>query len=311
MNAVCDLVGISREGYYKDHKEREKAVAEEEAQILAYVRELRAKMPRIGTEKIQHCLRNDPNGPKIIIGRDRLFNLLRRHNLLVEPRKSQTPKTTQFDPTQKISDNLTKNLTLTGPNQVLVTDITYIRVNEGFTYLSLVTDRFTREIVGWHLSSDLTAAGPIAALKNAMKIVPPALGTIAHSDRGSQYACKDYRKTLKTFGMRSSMTEYLHCYENAAAERVNGILKQEFFLDRRFRSFKEALRDIREAIHTYNTIRPHEMLGYMTPVEARRNPEKAQPIVLIAIELSEEKLAQKSKNRSKVSKAAKAVTKVS
>lgn len=305
-------MGISREGYYKDHKEREKKSAEkEELQILNRVRNIRIEMPRIGTKKILYCLLNEPNGPKIAIGRDRLHELLKRHNLLVEPRKSQNPKTTHFDPNLPISTNLTKNLTLTGPNQVLVTDITYIRVNDGFAYLSLVTDRFTREIVGWHLASDLTASGPITALKNAMKIVPPALGTIAHSDRGSQYACKAYRDTLATFGLRSSMTEKIHCYENAAAERVNGTLKQEFFLDRRFHSFREANHDIRQAIHIYNTKRPHEMLGYMTPAEARRNPEKALPIVLISLEMSDEKLTQKAKNRCKVGKAAKAVTRAS
>lgn len=305
MSAICNCLGVSRAAFYKSNKKREKKPIEEK-EILNRVMKIRVEMPRIGTRKLLHCLKNNPDELKINIGRDSLFDLLRRNNLLCERRKVFVPKTTKVDLNLPISTNLTSNLEINQPNQVLISDITYIRVNNNFAYLSLVTDRFCRDIIGWNLSTDLTAAGPITAIKMAMKTVPAGLGTIAHSDRGSQYASHAYRNILNRYGLRSSMTERHHCYENSAAERVNGILKGEFFLDQRFKSFKEAKCAIRNAIQTYNTKRPHEMLGYLTPAEVRRNLERAQPLVLAAFEASKKRSARKAEKRRQVNNAVKA-----
>lgn len=260
--------------------------------IVRIVNEVRMDLPFLGGRKTFFLVRDKLQTNGVKIGRDRFFDVLRRNKLLIERRRPFVPKTTKCDTNLPISLNLTKGLVVDAPNQVHVSDITYIKVGTGFAYLSLVTDRFSRDIIGWCLSDDLKASGPAAALKMAMKVVPRGTSVIEHSDRGCQYASRMYHKLLSILGLRSSMTEERHCYENGAAERVNGILKLEFALDRRFRSTEEARREIREAIEAYNTKRPHEMLGFLTPAQARANPELARPLALRAF-----KSARKSSER--------------
>ena len=163
--------------------------------------------------------------------------------------------------------NLIKGVELTGPNQVYVSDITYLRVANAFAYLSLVTDAWSRKIVGWDISLSLGVSGPIRALKMALKNVPHPEGLIHHSDRGIQYCCKEYVKILNDHHVLISMTEDNHCYENAIAERINGILKDEFLLNQTLSSFGLAKELTRESIFIYNNKRRHMSLDYQIPAD--------------------------------------------
>ena len=168
------------------------------------------------------------------------------------------------------SPNLVKDMMLTAPDQAICSDIMYIYTDEGFIYLSLSMDMFAKDIVGWAMSDTLeTEAGPLAALKKAAKAVGPGKAVVAHSDRGCQYGSHAYRELLNALGWRSSMTEELHCYENAMAERLNGILKGEYFLNRHFKTKAEARKAVEEAIWIYNHRRIHEKLNYKTPAAFR------------------------------------------
>lgn len=198
------------------------------------------------------------------IGRDRLFDLLRRHRLILKPKK-RGPRTTYSKHWMHKYSNLIKDRSITGPNQVFVSDITYLRVRSGFVYLSLVTDAFSRKIVGWNVSSSLGVQGALSALRMALKSCPDTGGLIHHSDRGIQYCCTDYVKELVEHNALISMTEENHCYENAIAERVNGILKQEFSLGDTLPSLKVARELVRESIEIYNFDRLHTNLDYQTP----------------------------------------------
>ena len=167
------------------------------------------------------------------IGRDTFIGILRNNNLLVERKKSFTRTTDSNHPYYKWK-NLIQGIEITHKNQVWVSDITYIRTLKGFRYLFLVTDLFSRRIMGYYLSNSLSIEGGIKALKNALKHRNRTIPLIHHSDRGIQYCCKEYVQLLQKEKINISMTEKDHCYENACAERVNGILKTEFLLDRTF-----------------------------------------------------------------------------
>jgi transposase InsO family protein len=155
------------------------------------------------------------------------------------------------------------------PNQALCSDITYIYTEEGFLFLSLTMDMYMREIVGWAVCDSLKTEDPLEALKMASKAIGEVAGVVAHSDRGCQYGSHAYQALLDNLGWQSSMTEELHCYENGMAERLNGILKGEYFLDRHFKTKGEARKAVKEAIWIYNHRRLHEKLNYKTPVEFR------------------------------------------
>lgn len=158
-----------------------------------------------------------------------------------------------------------KNKTLTAPNQAFVSDITYLRTRGAFVYLFLITDAFSRKIIGWSLSDSLSIEGAIDALKMALKQCKQTKDIIHHSDRGIQYCSHAYVALLKKHKMMISMTEENHCYENAMAERVNGILKEDFMLDSEFADWSMALKAVKEAIDSYNTRRPHWSLDLCTP----------------------------------------------
>jgi len=234
----------------------------EEQQILLEVRRIRRDQPRVGTRKL--CLDIQELGFKI--GRDKLFNLLREYNMLVK-RKKRYARTTYSNHWLRKYSNLIKGVILTGPNQVFVADITYLRIFKDFVYLSLITDAWSRKIVGWDVSPSLGVEGPLKALKMALKTVPHPEGLIHHSDRGIQYCCSDYVKLLKENHVLISMTEENHCYENPIAERVNGTLKYDFCLSETLPSLKYAKELTREAIDTYNYRRRHMSLDYQIPAE--------------------------------------------
>lgn len=251
---------MTRDAYYKKLNRRY-AEDEEDSVVLELVDKIREDEPRVGTRKLQDRLISIGQA----IGRDSLFSLLRRTDRLVEPKKSFV-KTTYSAHGYAVAPNRIKDMVVTAPKQVLVSDITYIRMAQGkFAYLFLVTDKFSRRIVGYHVSHDLTHYSALIALDNAIRLMGDVTGTIHHSDRGCQYCCHEFLKYLGEHKMLSSMTDEAHCYQNAIAERVNGILKDEFNLDAVFENFKDLQRSVAKAILVYNTKRTHWSLELRTP----------------------------------------------
>lgn len=234
--------------------------------ILSLVHQQRHLQPKIGGKKLYKLLRADLEQLSEPIGRDKFFAVLRKHDLLVKRKKKYVRTTESWHYYHKYKNRL-KQKRLTGPHQAYVSDITYLRTREGFIYLFLQTDAYSRLITGWHLSDSLAIEGALEALKMSLRQCPNSFEVIHHSDRGIQYCCKEYVELLNKHGMVISMTEENHCYENAIAERVNGILKDEFLLDEEFVDKASALRAVREAIETYNTRRPHWSLELCTPMQ--------------------------------------------
>jgi transposase InsO family protein len=201
------------------------------------------------------------------IGRDAIFNLLSERGLLVRKRRRSGCVTTFSKHRFKKYPNIIRDFIPIAPNQLWVSDITYIHLNEGFAYLSLITDAYSRKIVGFYLSKDLSANGPLQALRMALKTNQNINDLIHHSDRGVQYCCDAYVKLLNDKRIKISMTEKGDPLENAIAERVNGILKQEL-LEEVFPDFSIASKDVAKACSTYNHIRPHGSIDNLKPADA-------------------------------------------
>jgi len=233
--------------------------------VLNLVRAERAHQPRLGGRKLYHLIGPELKVAGVKMGRDRFFKVLGKAGLLVEKRGSEWPKTTKFDPNLPVFRNLIKRRKVTGPNQVWVADITYIRTRQAFMYLGLITDKWSRKIVGFHLGQTLETRDALKALAMALKGLRHSERPIHHSDRGCQYASHGYVSRAQQAGLTMSMTENNHSAENALAERVNGILKQEYWLDRNFATPPEARQATAQGITLYNTRRPHTALGFRTP----------------------------------------------
>ena len=255
------MLRISRQAVYqyagRQHKQRV-----DEEKIIQQVHLIRHQMPRIGTRKLYKRLQ--PMLEPLGIGRDSLFEILRQHWLLVKPRKRFKP-TTNSRHALPVRPNLLKLTAPDGPGRVLVADQTYLRLKHGFCYLSLVSDLYSRKILGVDVSLTLETSGPLRALTMALKGIPHHDWFIHHSDRGVQYCSNEYRTFLESHGGQSSMSAPGCPYENAVAERINGILKSEFYLDRTFVSIDQAKEAVLEAVTIYNTERPHLSLGMLTP----------------------------------------------
>jgi transposase InsO family protein len=236
----------------------------QEDMVIKLVQEIRRYQPRIGGKKLYKLLKDDLDKLRGSIGRDKFFDILRKRGLLVKRRRKYVTTTDSYHRFHKYKNKL-KGKFLTGPNQAYASDITYLRSGEGFVYLFLQTDVYSRMITGWDLTDSLSIEGAIRALKMTIKQCGNTKGTIHHSDRGIQYCSKEYVKLLKKQKMEISMTEENHCYENAMAERVNGILKDEFLLDEKFANKEMAFKAVKEAIKSYNTRRPHWSLNLCTP----------------------------------------------
>ena len=266
VSAVCRKVGITRQNYYARRRLRQRRTVDAEL-VVCLVQEERRVQPRLGTRKLHVMCQARLTEAGVKLGRDRLFEVLRGEGLLLEPRRSEFPRTTHSYHLLPVFTNLIKELKLTHPNQVWVGDLTYLRTEEGFLFLALLTDKRSRKIVGFHCADTLEAVGCLRALEMALRALPAGAKPIHHSDRGSQYCCHAYVNLLADWGLSISMTEDDHCAENALAERVNGILKGEYALDREFKSKQAARLAVGQAIHLYNTRRPHTALGYQTPQE--------------------------------------------
>ena len=276
MDEVCRELGITRQGHHKALASEPPAAMAREM-VVQLVAERRRELPRLGGLKLHHLLKADLRAMGIKLGRDRFFDVLRAEDLLVERRRSRTRTTDSFH-RFRIWPNRVKGLAIVRPEQVWVADITYIRLRRGFAYLFLLTDAYSRKIVGWTLGETLETRWGLAALGMAVKGVdgPPA-GLIHHSDRGVQYCSGDYVKALKNEGIEISMAEAGNPYENAIAERVNGILKDEFLLDRTQEDVEAARRGVRQAVRAYNTLRPHRSIALMTPAEKHREAAPPEP----------------------------------
>ena len=224
----------------------------------------RKSLPREGVRKLMKSLSQDFEKQQLKVGRDTLFNVLREHKMLTLRKKYSVRTTNSHHRFYKYNNSI-KNLEVNRPNQVWVSDITYIRTVKGFCYLALITDMHSRKIVGYDLSDSLELKGCVRALNKAIYQAKDITGLIHHSDRGIQYCSNVYTQILKRKKISISMTEENHCYENAMAERVNGILKDEFYLDQVFTNKEHAKRAAKSAIKLYNEIRLHLSLDYQTP----------------------------------------------
>lgn len=263
VRALCRAAGMSRQNYYHQRRAREKA-AVDETLVVELVRAERRRQPCMGGRKLWHLLEQDLAAARVTLGRDRFFAVLKRQGLLICRRK-RTCQTTESRHGFRVYANLAKDLVLRGPHELLVSDITYVRTEEGFMYLALAMDAYSRKIVGYDCSDSLEALGARRALKMALAQLPAGVRTMHHSDRGTQYCCHEYVAMLEAAGVAISMTQENHCYENAKAERLNGILKQEYGLGDTLAKTDDARSLARQAVMLYNTHRPHTALGYRCP----------------------------------------------
>lgn len=269
---ACHLFGISRQVYYRKIRRRfykqTKAV-----QVVAMIMEIRKSMPRIGVRKLYYLLLDKLRNLKI--GRDKFFDILRAHHLLIQPKRSYHVTTNSHHRFRK-HKNLIIDTVINRPEQVWVSDITYIGKREKPCYLSLVTDAYSKKIVGYYVADNLNAESSLNALQMAVKSrKQKSQALIHHSDRGLQYCADDYQRVLKKYGIKCSMTNNGDPYENAVAERINGILKQEFMIDTYHQDTAIMKVIVKEAIEIYNNQRPHYS-NYMLTPELMHNQDKIQ-----------------------------------
>lgn len=234
------------------------------------IKKRRLKLPREGGKKLFRYLTPGLSEANISIGRDKFFDILRNNDQLIKPKKNYVRTTNSRHRFRKYP-NLIKELNITEPNQVWVSDITYIKLSRGHCYMAIITDAYSKKIVGYDISDTLELAGCLRALKLALRQLPPGHKLIHHSDRGVQYCSYEYVKQLEKNVIKISMTEENHCCENAIAERVNGILKDEFFLDQCFLSTRQARKVGTSAVYLYNNDRLHLSLNYKTPNMVHKN----------------------------------------
>ncbi len=262
------MFGYSKQAYYKAQTQHS-SVIEQERHAKDLVLGLRRQMPRLGTRKLYHLLKGE-----LDIGRDKLFDLLRSEGLLICKRRRYTVTTNSKHWMRKYP-NLIKDTELVRPEQVWVADITYIDTNEdGHGYLHLITDAYSKQIMGYELCGNMEAASTLKALQIAIanrKYNDQSL--IHHSDRGLQYCSKLYTDYLKDNHITISMTENGNPYENAIAERVNGILKDEFGLSEQMGNISEAMKQAAQSISIYNNSRPHLSCDMLTPVQMHQQKE--------------------------------------
>ncbi len=270
LSVSCRLFGISRQAIYKkENRNAERYVVL--TKVKAMVNYKRMIMPRLGTRKLYYLLKQDFIENSIKIGRDGLFDCLRKSHMLIRPTKNYT-KTTWSKHWLYKHPNLAKNMAISMPEQLWVSDITYLRTKTQGCYLSLITDAYSRKIMGYYVSRDLKTEGVLEALKMAASDRVYRHGLIHHSDRGVQYCAEPYQLHLQANGIKCSMTDGYDCYQNALAERMNGILKNEF-LTQIPTDIKQLRKMVSQSIKTYNSQRPHLSLHMKTPNQVHREPQ--------------------------------------
>lgn len=262
MSRACQFMGVSRQAYYQRNRAADRR-SQQDRQVIQFVRHVRMRQPRLGTRKLHVLLQNQAQ-PGLRVGRDRLFQVLAEHRLLVTPKRAYHKTTHSFHHFYR-HPNLLKpgprQVVPNAPERVWVADITYLPSQSGPLYLSLVTDAYSRKIVGHHVHEGLHAQSVAQAFRLALRQRRAAHALVHHSDRGIQYC--------SAHGITCSMTDGYDCYQNALAERVNGILKNEL-LSQRPQDLGQARRMVREAVDIYNRERPHQALQYKTPDAVHR-----------------------------------------
>jgi putative transposase len=265
------LLGISRQSVYEASK-RQSYREQELLRVRTLVLEIRMNMPRIGTRKLYYLLKDRFKSDAIKIGRDALFAYLKRENLMIQPKKQYT-KTTYSKHWLRKHPNLYKDIEVTRPEQVFVSDITYVKTKKSVCYLSLVTDAYSRMIMGYSVSENMNAENVSKALKMAIRNRANKEELIHHSDRGLQYCSEYYQNILRQNQIKPSMTDGYDCYQNALAERINGIIKQEFLVEKP-RNMKELNKMVKQSVYLYNNVRPHLSLKLDTPKLRHKKSEE-------------------------------------
>jgi transposase InsO family protein len=273
---LYERFGISRQAFYQGLQKASEALSHQK-NVIKLVQDIREDQPRIGTEKLYGLIKGDLDKMHIKIGRCKLNSILKENGMLVRKKKTAVITTNSHHRFKKYP-NLIKDTDISQPEQVWVADITYIRTDEGFNYLHLITDAYSKLIVGYELSDNLKAESTLKALKMALNGRKyPERELTHHSDRGIQYCSDDYIEMLMKNGLTISMTENTDPYENAIAERVNGILKQEFSIGEGFKNHLMAMREVKKSIYIYNHKRPHRSCGMLTPIQAHLNGKYKLP----------------------------------
>lgn len=262
LSSTCRLIGLDRQVYYRSIKKKAAQLSLAD-QVVNLVRGIRIKMPRIGGKKLYHLL--ETKLKKLKVGRDKLFDILRANRLLIKS-KRQYHVTTDSHHRFKKHKNLIEFLEIKRPEQVFVSDITYLGDRQHPMYLALITDAYSKKIMGYNLSESLGANGAVEALKMAIKNRSDQQNDlIHHSDRGVQYCCDVYQQALNDASITCSMTEKYDPYQNAVAERINGILKQEFLANIKIQDIELMKILIDNSIQIYNKERPHFSCHLLTP----------------------------------------------
>jgi transposase InsO family protein len=267
------LFGHTRQAYYQWIKSTERELLQELI-ILERISAIRKKMKRISVRKVQHILNEKLTKQGQHLGRDALYDLMRRNGMLVRRRKRKFITTLSNHWLFKYKNLINNGFEASAPHQLWVSDITYLETDETVCYLYLITDAYSRKIVGYHLSRDLKAVSAVQALKMAFQQLPVHYQLIHHSDRGVQYCSEEYVSLLKAKTIAISMSAAGEVLENSMAERVNGILKDEWIHDEHYVSFIQAQQRIKKIIALYNQERPHLSVDMMTPDQAHRKTGK-------------------------------------
>lgn len=257
---------MTRQNYYAKRGVRRRKEIDEEL-IVELVKAERRIQPRLGGRKTLSLIARELEEAGVEVGRDRFFEVMRGHDLLVERKRGRTPKTTNSRHALPVYGNLIKDREASHPNEIWVSDVTYIRTLEGYLYAALMTDGYSRKIVGSYMGESLDTETCMKALEEGLSGLLEGEHPIHHSDRGSSYCNHRYVAKLVESGCEVSMTEVNHCAENALAERVNGILKQEYGMGETFKTKRQARRAFRQAVDLYNRRRPHTSLGLRIPAE--------------------------------------------
>jgi len=263
---LCGWFGLTRQAYYQNNWNGISTTIEEEL-IIQQVKNIRKNHRRIGTRKLHEMLQPFLLEHRIKIGRDSLFDLLSANHLLIRKRKRRIQTTNSYHWLRKYP-NLIRAFVPTAPNQLWVSDITYWKIHtDEHLYISFITDAYSHRIVGYHVAETLEAIESIHALKMALsaKGAESHFQLIHHSDRGIQYCSKDYVKLLQGYNIQISMTENGDPLENAIAERINGIIKDEYLETYEINNIKEAKELLNAVVVLYNSERPHMSIGNFTP----------------------------------------------
>ena len=269
---MAETLNYTRQHYYKQKQDLQNK-KDKEDQVKSLVLAERKLLPRLGGRKTYHLITPHLQSQNIKFGRDKLFKLLRDNELLIKPRRRYI-QTTNSKHWMRKYPNIAKELIVTKPEQLWVSDITYLKTQQGNCYLSMVTDAYSRKIMGYSIADDMQAATVAKALQMAIKNRVYSHAVIHHSDRGLQYCSKEYVSLANNNNITMSMTEHSDPYENALAERMNRTIKEEFCLDHTLATKKQAAQAVKEAIELYNNYRPHQSLSLRTPNQLH---QKAQP----------------------------------